>query len=131
MTLATTENEPYFALLRASKLSMALFDDAANLDACKHSHIVETEPFYDTFNPRAQCKRSRAEVGSFAELADAANAATAEPEEGSPAAPAEDPEPQIHADMWPSTGRGFLVAYTTRYTKSSTRRISPSTFLTS
>ncbi|KAI4527916.1 NGP1NT-domain-containing protein [Schizophyllum commune Loenen D] len=99
-SLATKKDDPYSVLLRRNKLPMALLDDAANPNTRKRSHIVETEPFSDTFGPKAQRKRPRVEVGSFAELADAANEAAAEPEEGSAAAPVEVLEPQTHADFF-------------------------------
>ena len=35
---------------------------------CQRSHIVETEPFGDTFGPKAQRKRPRLDVGTFEEL---------------------------------------------------------------
>ena len=66
---------------------MALLDDAANpnlrkvrlmyhilknknqsIYIIKRSHIVETEPFKETFGPKAQRKRPRIEVGTFEEL---------------------------------------------------------------
>ncbi|KAL1749232.1 NUC091 domain-containing protein [Schizophyllum fasciatum] len=99
-SLATKKDDPYSVLLRRNKLPMALLDEAANPNARKRSHIVETEPFSDTFGPKAQRKRPRVEAGSFAELATAANEAAAEPEEGSSVAPLEVIEPQTHADFY-------------------------------
>lgn len=46
----------------------------------QRSHIVETEPFQDTFGPKAQRKKPRLEVGTFEELSKAGNAATEEAE---------------------------------------------------
>ena len=34
----------------------------------QRTHIVETEPFKDTFGPKAQRKRPRLDVGDFEEL---------------------------------------------------------------
>ena len=34
----------------------------------QRTHIVETEPFGDTFGPKAQRKRPRLDVGDFEEL---------------------------------------------------------------
>lgn len=64
---------------------MSLIDEAANPHTRKvctpthirninlflsfqRSHIVETEPFQDTFGPKAQRKRARLDVSSFEEL---------------------------------------------------------------
>ena len=82
---------------------MALLDDAANpnlrkvgISPCdqlfstltiplKRPHIVEAEPFADTFGPKAQRKKPRIEAGTFEELgklgaaaADEADSAAAE-----------------------------------------------------
>ncbi|TRM70455.1 NUC091 domain-containing protein [Schizophyllum amplum] len=100
-SLATKKDDPYSVLLRRNKLPMALLDDAANPNTrnlLQRSHIVETEPFSDTFGPKAQRKRPRVDAGSFSELAAAATEATAEPAEGSSTTPLEVVEPQTHAD---------------------------------
>ena len=64
---------------------MSLLDNASNPNSRKvrisnlqslsqlhvlfqRSHIVETEPFVETFGPKAQRKRPRIEVGTFEEL---------------------------------------------------------------
>ncbi len=62
---------------------MALLDDAANpnlrkvwfvsrsttfIEVLQRSHIVETEPYLETFGPKAQRKKPRLEVGTFEEL---------------------------------------------------------------
>jgi nuclear GTP-binding protein len=39
-----------------------------HLFSFQRSHIVETEPFQDTFGPKAQRKRPRLDVSSFEEL---------------------------------------------------------------
>ena len=41
---------------------------------------METEPFQDTFGPKAQRKKPRLEVGTFEELSKAGNAAVEEAE---------------------------------------------------
>ncbi|KZV99308.1 NGP1NT-domain-containing protein, partial [Exidia glandulosa HHB12029] len=66
--LASRAHDPYSVLLKRNKLPMALLDDAANPAARKRSHIVETEPFGDTFGPKAQRKRPRLDVSSFEDL---------------------------------------------------------------
>lgn len=55
----------------------------------QRSHIVETEPFLETFGPKAQRKKPRLEVGTFEELsqlgaaaAEKAEADTLEAQEG-------------------------------------------------
>ncbi|CCM02760.1 uncharacterized protein FIBRA_04868 [Fibroporia radiculosa] len=67
-SLAGKQHDPYSVLLRRNKLPMALLDDAANPHLQKRSHIVETEPFKDTFGPKAQRKKPRLDVGTFEEL---------------------------------------------------------------
>ncbi|KAJ7982815.1 NGP1NT-domain-containing protein [Mycena polygramma] len=67
-SLSTKKDDPYSVLLRRNKLPMALLDDAANPSLRKRPHIVEVEPFGDTFGPKAQRKRPRIEAGSFDEL---------------------------------------------------------------
>ncbi|EIM83263.1 NGP1NT-domain-containing protein [Stereum hirsutum FP-91666 SS1] len=67
-SLQSKQHDPYSVLLRRNKLPMQLLDDAANPNTRKRSHIVETEPFGDTFGPKAQRKRPRIEAGTFAEL---------------------------------------------------------------
>ncbi|KAG7100052.1 hypothetical protein E1B28_001836 [Marasmius oreades] len=67
-SLATKKDDPYSVLLRRNKLPMALLDEAANPNARKRSHIVETEPFSETFGPKAQRKRPKIDVGDFEEL---------------------------------------------------------------
>ncbi|KAK0233899.1 NUC091 domain-containing protein [Armillaria fumosa] len=67
-SLSSKKNDPYSVLLRRNKLPMALLDDAANPNLRKRPHIVETEPFKDTFGPKAQRKRPRIDAGNFEEL---------------------------------------------------------------
>ncbi|PPQ86956.1 hypothetical protein CVT25_009778 [Psilocybe cyanescens] len=67
-SLAAKKDDPYSVLLRRNKLPMALLDDAANPALRKRPHIVETEPFSETFGPKAQRKKPRIEAGSFEEL---------------------------------------------------------------
>ncbi|KAF7297775.1 Nucleolar GTP-binding protein 2 [Mycena kentingensis (nom. inval.)] len=67
-SLSTKKDDPYSVLLRRNKLPMALLDDAANSSLRKRPHIVEVEPFSETFGPKAQRKRPRIEASSFDEL---------------------------------------------------------------
>ncbi|KAI0301510.1 NGP1NT-domain-containing protein [Russula brevipes] len=67
-SLQTKQHDPYSVLLRRNKLPMQLLDDAANPNLRKCSHIVETEPFTETFGPKAQRKRPRIDAGTFEEL---------------------------------------------------------------
>ncbi|KAJ3506346.1 hypothetical protein NLJ89_g6919 [Agrocybe chaxingu] len=67
-SLGAKKDDPYSVLLRRNKLPMALLDDAANPNLRKRTHIVETEPFADTFGPKAQRKKPRIEAGTFEEL---------------------------------------------------------------
>ncbi|KAI0028705.1 NUC091 domain-containing protein, partial [Vararia minispora EC-137] len=66
--LQAKQHDPYSVLLRRNKLPMQLLDDAANPNLRKRAHIVETEPFSETFGPKAQRKRARIDVGTFEEL---------------------------------------------------------------
>ena len=88
---------------------MVLLDDASNpnlrkvRDCClgpglggltcnaQRTHIVETEPFKDTFGPKAQRKRPRLDVGDFEELSKvgAASKETGVTAEGETSAPGE------------------------------------------
>ncbi|PAV22619.1 NGP1NT-domain-containing [Pyrrhoderma noxium] len=105
-SLTTRVHDPYSVLLRRNKLPMALLDEAANPHAQKRAHIVETEPFGDTFGPKAQRKKPRLNVGSFEELGQSSSAAVeaaereAEAAEVEPAATVktEEPMPQTHAN---------------------------------
>ncbi|PVG01829.1 NGP1NT-domain-containing protein [Serendipita vermifera] len=67
-SLGSKVHDPYSVLLRRNKLPMSLIDAAANPHVQKRSHIVDTEPFADTFGPKAQRKRPRIEAASFEEL---------------------------------------------------------------
>ncbi|KAI6008912.1 NGP1NT-domain-containing protein [Pisolithus orientalis] len=77
-SLSTKKDDPYSVLLHRNKLPMALLDDAANPNLHKRSHIVDTEPFSDTFGPKAQRKRPKLDVGSFEELSKVGAAALEE-----------------------------------------------------
>ncbi|KAF8644228.1 hypothetical protein AX16_008583 [Volvariella volvacea WC 439] len=79
-SLATKKDDPYSVLLRRNKLPMQLLDDAANPHTRKRSHIVETEPFSETFGPKAQRKRPKIEAGNFEELGKMGLAAAEEAE---------------------------------------------------
>ncbi|KAG6827409.1 GTPase required for pre-60S ribosomal subunit nuclear export and maturation [Tricholoma furcatifolium] len=84
-SLSERKNDPYSVLLRRNKLPMALLDDAQNPHTLKRPHIVETEPFSETFGPKAQRKRPRIDAGSFEELGKIGAAAADEAELGSAA----------------------------------------------
>ncbi|KAF7299124.1 Nucleolar GTP-binding protein 2 [Mycena indigotica] len=80
-SLSTKKDDPYSVLLRRNKLPMALLDDAANSSLRKRPHIVEVEPFSETFGPKAQRKRPRIEANSFDELSKLGSAAAEKAEE--------------------------------------------------
>ncbi|KAK0209016.1 NUC091 domain-containing protein [Desarmillaria ectypa] len=82
-SLSSKKDDPYSVLLRRNKLPMALLDDAANPNLRKRAHIVETEPFKDTFGPKAQRKRPRIDAGNFEELSKIGAAAVDEAAAGS------------------------------------------------
>ncbi|KAF8807886.1 NGP1NT-domain-containing protein [Phlegmacium glaucopus] len=79
-SLSARKDDPYSVLLRRNKLPMALLDDAANPNLRKRPHIVETEPFSDTFGPKAQRKKARIDAGTFEELSQLGAAAADEAE---------------------------------------------------
>ncbi|KIM47709.1 hypothetical protein M413DRAFT_62972 [Hebeloma cylindrosporum] len=79
-SLSAKKDDPYSVLLRRNKLPMALLDDAANPNLRKRPHIVETEPFSETFGPKAQRKRPRVDAGTFEELGKLGAAAAEEAE---------------------------------------------------
>ncbi|KAF9535719.1 NUC091 domain-containing protein [Crepidotus variabilis] len=78
--LGSKKDDPYSVLLKRNKLPMALLDDAANPNLRKRPHIVQTEPFSDTFGPKAQRKRPRIDAGTFEELGQIGAAAAEEAE---------------------------------------------------
>ncbi|KIJ66493.1 hypothetical protein HYDPIDRAFT_86755 [Hydnomerulius pinastri MD-312] len=80
-SLSSKKDDPYSVLLRRNKLPMALLDDAANPNIRKRSHIVETEPFSETFGPKAQRKKPRLDAGTFEELSKVGAAAVEEAEQ--------------------------------------------------
>jgi nuclear GTP-binding protein len=51
------------------------------LKRIQRSHIVDTEPFQQTFGPKAQRKKPRLDVGTFEELSKASSAIADEAEE--------------------------------------------------
>ncbi|WVO23806.1 nucleolar GTP-binding protein 2 [Cryptococcus decagattii] len=67
--------DPYSVLLKRNKLPMGLLQDDTK-DSGGRPHIVETEPFGDTFGPKAQRKRPRLDIGSIEELGESSAAAT-------------------------------------------------------
>ena len=81
--LVAQKADPYSVLLRRNKLPMGLLEDESRsggkvssirpvsvtkLTCLKRPHIVETEPFGNTFGPKAQRKRPRLDIGSIEEL---------------------------------------------------------------
>ncbi|KAH9035649.1 NGP1NT-domain-containing protein [Lactarius pseudohatsudake] len=102
-SLQTKQHDPYSVLLRRNKLPMQLLNDAANPNLRKRSHIVETEPFAETFGPKALRKRPRIDAGTFEELGKLGAAAAEEAAQAKVTAElAEAAEPaameQTHAD---------------------------------
>lgn len=47
---------------------MLLYIFCGSLTVVQRPHIVETEPFSETFGPKAQRKRPRIDAGTFEEL---------------------------------------------------------------
>nr|ODN97816.1 nucleolar GTP-binding protein 2 [Cryptococcus depauperatus CBS 7855] len=71
--LQQLKSDPYSVLLKRNKLPMGLLQDETS-DTSKRPHIVEVEPFGNTFGPKAQRRRPRLDIGSIEELGEAANA---------------------------------------------------------
>ncbi|KAK9463957.1 NUC091 domain-containing protein [Lipomyces oligophaga] len=67
--LNETRKNPYQVLLRQNKLPMSLLEEQVHAETPK-STVVETEPFNQTFGPKAQRKRPKIAVGSLNDLAD-------------------------------------------------------------
>ncbi|CAI2179935.1 7006_t:CDS:10 [Funneliformis geosporum] len=65
-SLGSKVNDPYQVLLRQNKLPMSLLADASKVS---RMHMVDTEPFSDTFGPKAQRKRPKLKVDSLENLA--------------------------------------------------------------
>ncbi|CAG8500805.1 14951_t:CDS:10 [Funneliformis mosseae] len=65
-SLGSKVNDPYQVLLRQNKLPMSLLSDASKVS---RMHMVDTEPFSDTFGPKAQRKRPKLKVDSLEDLA--------------------------------------------------------------
>ncbi|OCF30472.1 nucleolar GTP-binding protein 2 [Kwoniella heveanensis BCC8398] len=74
--------DPYSVLLRRNKLPMGLLEDESKSGG-KRPHIVETEPFSNTFGPKAQRKRPHLDIGSIEELGESSAAKAADIPESS------------------------------------------------
>ncbi|KAI8604806.1 NUC091 domain-containing protein [Dissophora ornata] len=64
--LATKVNDPFQVLLKQHKLPMSLLQDPVHIGKM---HVLETEPFGDTFGNKAQRKRPKLAMGSLEDLA--------------------------------------------------------------
>ncbi|KAJ3200163.1 GTPase required for pre-60S ribosomal subunit nuclear export and maturation [Entophlyctis luteolus] len=64
--MAEKADDPYTFLLRQNKLPMSLLQDSAKTT---RMHMLEVDPFANTFGPKAQRKRPKLKVGSVDELA--------------------------------------------------------------
>ncbi|KAG0379842.1 GTPase required for pre-60S ribosomal subunit nuclear export and maturation [Mortierella sp. AD032] len=64
--LAAKVNDPFQVLLRQHKLPMSLLQDPVHIGKM---HVLETEPFNDTFGNKAQRKRPKLAMGNLEELA--------------------------------------------------------------
>ncbi|KAJ3120205.1 GTPase required for pre-60S ribosomal subunit nuclear export and maturation [Physocladia obscura] len=63
--MADKADDPYTFLLRQNKLPMSLLQDSAKTS---RMHMLEVDPFQNTFGPKAQRKRPKLKVGSVDEL---------------------------------------------------------------
>ncbi|KAF9357209.1 GTPase required for pre-60S ribosomal subunit nuclear export and maturation [Mortierella sp. AD094] len=64
--LAAKVNDPFQVLLKQHKLPMSLLQDPVHVGKM---HVLETEPFGDTFGNKAQRKRPKLAMGSLEDLA--------------------------------------------------------------
>ncbi|KAG5220198.1 GTPase required for pre-60S ribosomal nuclear export [Salix suchowensis] len=78
-SLASKKDDPYSVLLRRNKLPMS--SSTTLRIPTTRTHIVETEPFAETFGPKAQRKRPRVDAGTFEELSKIGAAAAEQAEE--------------------------------------------------
>ncbi|CCJ30027.1 unnamed protein product [Pneumocystis jirovecii] len=63
-------NDPYQVLLKQKKLPVSLLSEPAKTSK---THIIDMEPFDDTFGPKAKRKRSKLSVFSIENLAESAS----------------------------------------------------------
>lgn len=66
--MESKSKDPYQVLLKSNKLPMSLLEKNGIKEHAAKIHIG-TEPFSDTFGPKAQRKRPKLEVGTMADLA--------------------------------------------------------------
>ncbi|KAJ3820042.1 NUC091 domain-containing protein [Lentinula raphanica] len=119
-SLATKKDDPYSVLLRRNKLPMALLDDAANPHTQKRSHIVETEPFSETFGPKAQRKRATIDAADFEELSKLGAGAPEKEDDGAAATTSDVIEPLASSIVEPQTHADYNEPI---YAKGTSRRI--------
>ncbi|KAJ8701839.1 GTPase required for pre-60S ribosomal subunit nuclear export and maturation [Pleurotus ostreatus] len=119
-SLASKKDDPYSVLLRRNKLPMSLLDDAANPNNRKRTHIVETEPFAETFGPKAQRKRPRVDAGTFEELSKIGAAAAEQAEEEATTSGTRIIEPLASTVIEPQTHADYFEPI---YAKGTSRRI--------
>jgi nuclear GTP-binding protein len=71
--IAEKEKDPYSVLLKSNKLPMSLIRDTPNLQDGLKKHqakmTIESEPFSETFGPKAQRKRPKLSFNTVDELA--------------------------------------------------------------
>ncbi|KAH7924488.1 NGP1NT-domain-containing protein [Leucogyrophana mollusca] len=119
-SLSSKKDDPYSVLLRRNKLPMALLDDAANPNTRKRSHIVETEPFSETFGPKSQRKKPRIEVGTFEELSKLSVAAAKQAEDSNTLGEGTSGDGQTSTSAEPATHADYIEPI---YAKGTSRRI--------
>ncbi|KAJ3053019.1 GTPase required for pre-60S ribosomal subunit nuclear export and maturation [Rhizophlyctis rosea] len=64
--MADRKNDPYTVLLNPRNLPLSLLKDSEKIS---RMHILETDPFSNTFGPKAQRKRPRLSIGTVDDLA--------------------------------------------------------------
>ena len=64
--MAERRNDPYTVLLNPRNLPLSLLKDSEKIS---RMHILETDPFSNTFGPKAQRKRPRLSIGTVDDLA--------------------------------------------------------------
>ncbi|KAI8908463.1 NUC091 domain-containing protein [Gorgonomyces haynaldii] len=68
--ITTTMNDPYSFVLRTKQLPLGLVNDEPKQ---LRMHLLEADPFSNTFGPKAQRKKPKLNAGSIADLVNASN----------------------------------------------------------
>ncbi|BEI88430.1 uncharacterized protein CcaverHIS019_0111480 [Cutaneotrichosporon cavernicola] len=121
--LANHKKDPLSVLLKRNRLPMGLIQDESKNATGKRPHIVDTEPFSDTFGPKSQRKRPRLNTGSFAELGEATAAIDDAEDEAAAMMTLEEAQAVKEAAREAAYGSARSLASAPIYQKGTSRRI--------